>query len=396
LVVLLQSCDSGKGHSKEEEQAEEEHKHDEGDGHAHEGDGHAHDEGDGEIREDALRLTSEAMKRAEIRLQTPQQGTLSQRLEISAEVELNPDRVAHISPLVASKVLSVDVQKGDVVKAGDKLVELRSVELGEARAELRRARAMKDVAERNQQRQRQLRKEGISSERSLLESELAFDQANAELEAARSRLLVFGLNGGNGPDMTIVSPIDGTIIARHATRGESATSSDTLFIVADLSTLWIVGQVPERTVSGVSVGMPATLSLGAFPGRTWTGKVDYVGSVLEESTRSLPIRVEVDNPDGLLRPGFFGSLSLSETGTQGTTLLVPLVAIQTLDDKKVVFVSEDESGTFKAQPVSLGAESKDFVEVIDGLSADSKVVVEGAFLLKSEMIRGQLGHGHAH
>lgn len=383
LVLLLQGCEA---QSPAKEAPDDHESHD-----GHDGDDDRDDHADSEVR-----LSQAALEGGGIRLAPPRAATLEQSLEVAAEVELNPDRVAHISPLVAAKVLRVDVRKGDVVKPGDTLVQLRSVELGQARAELRRARALMDVAQRNRERQRQLRKEGITSERSLLEAELAFDQANAELEAARSGLLVFGLSGGNGPDMTLNSPIDGTIISRHATRGENASPDDTLFVVADLSTLWVIGQVPERSVSQVKVGMPATLRLTAFPGKSWSGKVDYVGSTLDATTRSLPIRVEVENSEGLLRPGLYGTIGLSADTSLSSTLLVPIGAVQSVEGRDVVFVPGDHPGEFKSQPVKLGKSGRDFVEVIEGLDASSKVVVEGAFLLKSEMVRGELGHGHAH
>jgi cobalt-zinc-cadmium efflux system membrane fusion protein len=336
------------------------------------------------------------LNRSGIRIGTADSGVLAGALEVPAEVQLNPDRVAHISPLVDGQLLSVDATLGDRVEAQTQLARLRSVELGQARAELSRTTALRNVAEQNRDRQRRLREEGISSERSLLEAELAYEQAQAELDAARSRLSVFGASGGSGPDMNLESPIPGVVVERHATRGENVSPDDTLFIVADLSRVWVIGRVYEQQVDRVASGMNATLSLSAFPGRSWSGQIDYVGAVLDESTRTLPVRVEIDNPDGLLRPGLYGSLRLASGQPASSAVVVPLAAIQNLSGRTIVFTPGDEEGEFTARAVTIGRENARQAEVVAGLEPGMQVVVEGAFVLKSELMRGELGHGHAH
>ncbi len=391
----------GQNHGDESHEEHEGHDDHEGDDHGHEehaGEEEGHDEHGGDERgeERVVHISAVALSRSEIRLSTAEAGVFADALEVPAEVQLNPDRVAHISPLVEGQLLSVDVTLGDRVEAETQLARLRSVELGQARAELSRTTSLRDVAEQNRDRQRRLREEGISSERSLLEAELAYEQADAERDAARSRLRVFGLRGGSGPDMTLDSPIAGVVVERHATRGENVSPDDTLFIVADLSRVWVIGRVYERQVAQVAPGMNATLALNAYPGRTWTGTVDFVGATLDEATRTLPIRVEIDNPDGLLRPGLFGSLRLASGQPTGSTVVIPLSAVQTVDNRTVVFVPGDEEGEFAAHPVTIGRESNRQAEVLQGLEPGSRIVVEGAFILKSELMRGELGHGHAH
>ena len=357
---------------------------------------HDDDHSDGEGSREVVHLSTEALSRTDIRLDQVKRGTLAGGIELPAEIELNPDRVAHISPLIEGQLLSVHAALGERVEARAKLAKLRSVELGQARSELRRSQSMRTLASQNLERQKKLRKEGISSERSLLEAQQTYEQANAEYNAAVSRLRVFGLSGGRGSNMTLESPISGVIVQRHATRGESVSPKDTLFVVADLSRVWVMGRAYEQQVSKVAPGMRATLTLSAYPSRTWTGKVDFVGATLDDETRTLPIRVELDNPDGTLRPGLFGSLRLVSGGDQDAVVIVPRAAIQTLENKTVVFVPGKERGSFSARPVTLGRESAGSVEIVQGVSPKERVVVEGAFVLKSELMRGELGHGHAH
>ena len=381
--------------------------HDQGAEGAHGGD--EHDRGAGEDHgehegpehggggeEGVVRLSQAAMERVGVRVAPAAGGVLEGVVEVPAEVHLNPDRVAHISPLVDGQLLSVGVAIGDRVKAGQVLASLRSVALGQARAELSRATALRDVARQHHERQVRLRAEGINSERSLLEAKLAFEAANAEREAAGSRLRVFGIHGGGGPDMSLVSPIDGVILERHATRGENVSPEDVIFVVADLSRVWVIGRAYEQQIGQIAQPMSASLSLNAYPGRSWAGSVDFVGSSLDEVTRTLPLRVELDNGDGLLRPGLFGSLRLSSPSVGGGAVVLPALAVQTMDGRSVVFVLGGGAGEFVARPVKLGRSGGDQVEVVEGLKPGVEVVVEGAFVLKSELMRGQLGHGHAH
>ena len=267
-------------------------------------DGHGHEEG-------VVYMSDVAIARSGITVGRASLGTVGGGVELPAEIQLNPDRVAHISSLLEGQLLDVYAALGDEIVADHQLAELRSVALGQARAELERASALLDVAEENLERQRRLRDEGITSERSLLEAQLAYDEADAERDAARSRLRVFGASSSGGSDMTITSPIEGVIIERHATRGENIAPSDTLFVVADLDEVWVIGHAYEHQISQISEGMPARVSLGAYPTLSWEGTVDYIGTLVDEETRTLPIRVSVSNADGRLRPGLFGTLTLS-------------------------------------------------------------------------------------
>lgn len=388
LLIASAGCSPSpaKPHDEHEEHPEGEHKEREGDEHHGEG----HDEAQ------TVKLTPSVLERSAIRTQVVSAGTLAGVIEAPAQLQLNPDRVAHISPMVQGQLLSVDVAIGDKVERDQPMATLRSTELGQARADLSRTSSLREVALKNRERQERLRAEGINSERSLIEAQQAYEQANAEHNAARSRLQVLGAKGGSGPELTLESPISGVIVERHATRGESVSQSDTLFIVADMSKVWVIGQIYEQHVAQVRVGMSARLSLNAYPSRQWSGRIDYVGATLDERSRSLPIRVELENPDGQLKPGLFGTLQLSAEQDHAQTPLVPLTAIQTLKQKSVVFVQGDAPGVFSARQVTLGRQSRLNVEVLEGLKPGESIVVEGAFVLKSELMREQLGEGHAH
>ena len=338
-------------------------------------------------------LSEEAIEASGIRVESVTIAAMSPTFDIPSEVQFDPDRLAHINALVDGQIVSVNVTVGDRVQVGDELATFRSVGLGQARADLIRATAIRDAAQRTLERQERLREEGISSERNLLEAQLAFDEADAARDAARSRLRVFGVRGGAGSDMILSSPIEGVVVERHATRGENVSPEDTLFVIADATEVWVIGRLYEIHISQVATGMGAILTMSAHPGRHWSGVVEYVALSMDETSRTLPIRVPISNDDGALRPGMFGTLTLGGNAGGQTAVTVPIEAIQTLDHRDVIFVSGEYEGTFEARTVILGPEADGFVSVLDGLSSDNRVVVEGGFILKSELVRGQLADG---
>lgn len=340
-----------------------------------------------------VQLTQTAIETSGIRVQPVTWGTTHATLDVPCEVQFEPDMLAHINTLVDGQIVGVNVTVGDVVEVDDELATFRSVDLGQARADLIRATAIRDAAEENLERQEQLRDEGINSERSLLEAELAYEQADAERDAARSRLRVFGVSGGSGPDMTLESPVAGVIVERHATFGENVSPEDTLFVIADPSVVWVIGSLYESHVALVTPGMSAILTVNAHPGRQWSGVVDYVAVSMDETSRTLPIRIPISNEDGALRPGMFGTLTLGARADGPAAITVPLGAVQTLDNRDVIFVTGEEEGTFEARAVVLGQDLDGYVSVVEGLSSEDMVVVEGGFILKSELVRGQLAHG---
>jgi multidrug efflux pump subunit AcrA (membrane-fusion protein) len=140
------------------------------------------------------------------------------------------------------------------------------------------------------------------------------------------------------------------------------------------------------------------VSLQAYPGKTWPGQVSYVSHTLDPHTRTLDIRVELDNPDGTLRPGLFGRISLRpQGGGAEPVMVIPKSAVQRVEGQTLVFVATDELGVFRPTFVTLGARTRDKVEVRDGAVEGDQVVVSGAFTLKSELLRGQLSEGdHEH
>lgn len=346
--------------------------------------------------ERTVRITRAAIERSGIHVALVMAAPNAGGIEVPAEVQAEPDRLAHVSSVVSGQIARVQVTVGDRVEVGQTLAVMRSVALGQARAQTARARANVAVAEANFRRQEELEREGIGAERQFLEAQAELRRAQAERSAAEQALEVYG-RGGSGSEVAIKSPIAGRVVGRHATVGEVVAPTDTLFEITDIARVWVVGRVYQQNAGRVREGAPVVVMLQAFPGRTFTGNLDYVAPSLDERTRTLPVRVVLDNPDGVLRPGLFGTLSISPNGAAGETLpAVATAAVQRLGNATVVFVPGDEEGEFRAVAVVTGSRSADLVRIERGLAPGDRYVAEGAFVLKSELSRAELGEGHAH
>lgn len=344
-----------------------------------------------------VHLSPAAIERSGIAVGKVQQGSVQGGIDAPAEIQLNPDRTAHITPLLPGQLVEVRARLGDRVAEKQVIATLKSVALGEARAAASRAKAEAEVASANFKRQQELQQGGIGSKRAYVEAHGQLRQAEAELASALERLNVYGGEGGQGSLAVIRSPFVGTIIQRHATVGEVVSSERPLFVVADLSEVWVVGQVYEPDIAAVQLGAPATVRLQAYGGRTWKGKIGYVASTLDPNTRTLAIRVELENKEGLLRPGLFGSISVTPVGgPQKRAVVVPEKAIQRFKGKAVVFVPGPGAGVFRAVPVETGVRAQGKVEILRGVQEGDEVVVSGAFTLKSQALRGEMADGHHH
>ncbi len=174
-------------------------------------------------------------------------------------------------------------------------------------------------------------------------------------------------------DVEVRSPVDGVVIARAVNPGQVIGAGQELFIVADLRTVWVMGDLYEEDLAGVQVGAPAAVSMpGSQP--VLRGRVSYIDPRVEQSTRTAKLRVEVTNPTGALRLGMYVTLTL-ETRRPQPRPVIPRRAVQSVGDQTLVFVPvEDGQGQFVERPVKLGAITGDMVEILDGLEPGERVV----------------------
>ncbi|MEI8258135.1 MAG: efflux RND transporter periplasmic adaptor subunit, partial [Deltaproteobacteria bacterium] len=224
---------------------------------------------------------------------------------------------------------------------------------------------------------------------------------NLETRAAEQRLRAVGvteLGGGRGgvASLSLTSPIAGVVLEMNARLGQTVGADDTLFVVGETDHVWLVLDVYERDMDRVHDGDEVRVQTVAHPGRVFEGRVARLGAVVDRERRVATATVILANADGALRPGMSATARiLSSGGTAaggdaGLAVVVPRGAVQTVDGQTLVFVQRGP-GRFQMRPIERGADIEGDVEITRGLRAGEPVVVEGAFVLKSELLRSQMG-----
>lgn len=192
-----------------------------------------------------------------------------------------------------------------------------------------------------------------------------------------------------GKPLELKAPIDGIVTERHATVGELAGKETQIYTISDPTDLWVVAEVKERDIAAVHLGEAATFTVLAYPNETFHGRVVRIGNRVESGSRTLDARIAVRNENRQLKPGMFADVEIATTAVKGA-LLVPDEALQSDEDGRIVFVARDDH-TFEKRRVKIGLEQNGRVQVLAGLKEGEKVVTDGSFILKSEMLKNELG-----
>lgn len=372
------------------------------DQHEHGNEKNQHETKDG--REGLVVLRPEAVRRMKIRSAPAAEQELEPVIETTGEVAFDQDRVAQVSARIQGRVRAVRARLGQAVQAGEILALVESPEIGQATAELLRSRAQLELARQKLAREERLFKERISSGQELEAARADHQKARAEERAARQRLQLLGLGArpseatGSVGSLPLRAPIAGKIVERAVTLGEMVGPEKTLFTVADLSRVWIWIDIFERDLAHVHREDRVEVRVASQPDRVFSGQVGYVGDQVRRETRTVRARLDIDNRDGALKPGMFARVRLSDPHAEGgrrrRVLAVPASAVQRQDKEEVLFV-ELAPGRFERREVQSGVKTSDQIEVRSGLRRGERVVVEGAFLLKSELAKESLGE-HEH
>jgi cobalt-zinc-cadmium efflux system membrane fusion protein len=347
-----------------------------------------------------------------VRTQAVARTKVSATLPATGEVALNENAAVHISPRIAGIVESVSVDIGARVKAGDTLLTLASVELGKALADYERNRTLSDLTEKVFARETKLREQKVGAEQDVIEAQMTFEQHRTDLKASEQMLHVLGLtdedlagmrepaHGVGAGRLPVRAPIAGMIIEKHAVAGEMAEEGKDLLLLADLATVWVWANVQSRDLAALLSAekrgpVPVEITVSAFPDRPFKGMLDYVGATMNEETRTVKVRATVANPDLELRPGMFCDASIAiDNGQAEEVLAAPRAAVMADEGKSFVF-KHWKDDFFIRQDVRKGREFFGMVEIREGLKEGDTVAVEGAFLLKSDVLREKMGAGCA-
>jgi cobalt-zinc-cadmium efflux system membrane fusion protein len=294
-----------------------------------------------------------------------------------------------------------------MVKEHQELMRIEGLEVGEIKSDFIKARAQLTYAEAAFERQKTLLAEKVGSQKAYLEAQAEYNKALAGFDAEDKRIHSIGLTdsdvltfvegGSSGKDshtggvLPIKSPITGTVVERNVVIGQLVDASTTAFRIINTSTLWADGRAYEKDIPALTQRPEVTLTVTAFPGEEFTGEVIYVAPVVDPQSRTITVRAAIPNRGGRLKPQMFGDLRVS-TGGNISGIMIPADAVQRDGTDSYVFIATSDT-TFERRDIQIGVTQQNMLSVKQGVRPGERIVTNGSFQLKSELLKETLEEG---
>jgi membrane fusion protein, heavy metal efflux system len=321
--------------------------------------------------------------RSALSFDTARTVTLSDVVTATAAVESDPSRTVKLFPPMAGRVVTLGVRLGDPVHKGEVLVTLDSPDFTAAQADYAHALAAYRQAKSNLARERDLAQYGIAAQRDVEQAETDFSQADGDRERAAARLSVLGIDTSavlRDQALVLRSPIEGRIIDLSVGAGEYHNDPTVpVMTIADLGTVWLSANVPEKDLHGIRAGDRAVAVVSAYPEDTIRGVVAMVGAVVDTATRMTKVRVSVPNRGGLLKPGMYATITFA--AQPRSRVVVPATSLLQVSDSDYVFV-EVRPWTLERRAVVIGRLDGDRAIVREGVTSGQRVVAREVVLLQ--------------
>jgi membrane fusion protein, heavy metal efflux system len=351
-----------------------------------------------------ISLDAEGQRAAGIAVEPVTSKSIALAISAPGQLMFDEDRSWSTGSVADGRVADINAKLGDEVKAGQVLATIHSHEVHDSRAELasaeqevERAQSAEALAVRQRDRAERLykltaisREQLENAEQELRNAETATRQAKIAAAKARTHLIEYlDIKPESTEDeIPIRAPASGVVIDRKATAGTVVSTGQELFRIADPRSLWLIAAVNESDLPALRIGQSVRVTVRAYEGRAFNGRILRLGEQLDPETRTLKVRVQVPNPGTLLKPGMFASVDVQRESSR-TALFIHGAAVQDVNGQSAVFV-ETKPGTFTVRPVLLGQTRDGNVEVTSGLQAGDRVVTKGSFILKSQLLKGSL------
>jgi len=357
-----------------------------------------HEEKPAPARSQEVRLAGDAARAAGIKVVPVSREAFHPHIVASGVIRPVSQKDVRMRARVAGRVVRVLADVGDRVKTGQTLATIEGSELTAALARHRTGTVRRDAARKSLERaERLLEMQAISrAEVELRRAET--ESVSAEAEAARQELMRLGLDPdavapdpGGLAEFPILAPLSGVVLERTIAPGLLVEREAPLFEIADLATVWAVVDVYEKDLGQLQERGEVEVRTDAYPGVIFTGRIALIEPALDEASRTAHVRVVLDNSSKRLRPGLFVTVAVPLRGaSEVEAMAVPDGAVQKFSGLTAVFV-EKSPGLFELRPVETGREAHGVVEIRHGLEVGERVVAEGAFILKSELLKGTIG-----
>lgn len=336
--------------------------------------------GSGEQRVNAQSKQGTPIQLAQVSLEAVQN-----EVAVPAKVQADPERVVHIYPPVSGRLVSLNVRPGDVVKPGQTVATIESSDAASARSDYDKAKIEADRSQQAEKRAALLLQHEVLAQKDYEDIKAQAESAKSDLTRTEQRLRMLGLNNTSGSDqVTVKAPRAGVVLDVGAANGELSKSLDnanSIATIADLSSVWVVGDLFEKDLSVASRGTPAKITIGALPNDSWSGTISNVSDVLDPNTRALKIRVVLTNPGHKLKPELFATIHLA--GHKQQFVVVPTTAVLHEGNDTFVMVKKSD-GSYEKRSVTVANSQADKTEIASGLQPGETIVTSGAELLRDE------------
>jgi cobalt-zinc-cadmium efflux system membrane fusion protein len=348
---------------------------------------------------DPLEVKIDAALRPQLKVGPAEWAEVSGSLSVAGRVEADETRLERVGTPVTGRIAELKVVEGQTVKRGEVLATLNSTELSEGQFGYLRALSQAGLAKRATERAHQLLEAGVIGAAELQRREAEAAQAAAEVTTWRDRLRVLGMADETVARLEkthqvnsltqVVATMDGAILERKVTQGQVVQPADTLFLIADLTRVWLVADVPEQEAGLMRKGKALEAEVPALAGRRIRGRLTFVSATVNPETHTVRVRMDLENPGLEYKPAMLANIRLQDKPER--KLVIPTTAVVREGNQDCVFV-EKGADTFAMQTVTLGGEYGERRVVAGGIGPEQRIVLDGGFHLNSERKKASL-HG---
>ncbi|WP_238398774.1 efflux RND transporter periplasmic adaptor subunit [Edaphobacter sp. 12200R-103] len=312
-------------------------------------------------------------------------------LQVAARIDTDASRIARIGSPVAGRIIKLLVLEGQYVHRGQALATLHSTDLSDTQFAFIKAYSQEQLAEKAAERAEQLVKADVMGQAELDRRRAEQLQASTEAQAFRTQLGVLGMSDAAirkletvrklNADYPVISTISGTVLDRKVTIGQIVQPAEVAFMVADLSNVWVIADVPEQSAGKLHKGMEVIVKIPALPEQEIQGKLSYVSPIVDPNTRTVQVRMDLANPKGIFKPAMLANMTFIDASERKNT--IPSTAVVRENNKDCIFVQIGPHN-FMLREVSLGLESGDRRVLESGVNPGEKIVLDGAFHLNNQ------------
>ena len=328
-------------------------------------------------------IPEQSVLRAELKFDTVRTEQIQSQLSAPAVVEADPQKYANIFPPLTGRLLRLHVQLGDTVTNGQLLATLQSPDFFAAQDNYVKARSAEELTRHALKRQRDLLENKIAAQKDVEQATSDYESAKIDLDTAVRQLSTYGFKAETdqlGLPLQVFAPLSGQVVEMVSAHGEFRNDNTSpLMTVADLSTVWVTASVPEKDLRFLAKGQDIKVSLAAYPGEIFTGKISFIGDLIDPDIRVAKVRIVFDNAEHRLKPGMFATVNF--LGFPETQLTVPTTAVVQSGNAAFVF-EQVKPWTLRPREVKVGAQPGDRIIIVEGLEAGASVLVKEGVLFQ--------------